>query len=470
VRGGTSVGTAVLVVVGALVATVALVLVGAGGVLVWAHATQRDAAGFYTSPDVHYRTSTPALTGEVDLSDIPGDPDWLLDRTVGTVRIRVTSTSGDRLFVGIAPTADVRQFLAGVPHDQVRDVDGTLQGKLRRVAGTRLATPPGELTSWVASGTGVHAELRWPSESGRWTVVVMRVDGSPGVAMAADVGARTGVLLPVGIGALVAGAVAAALAALLVVSGLRGHVPAPDPGPGAPGSYPVRLDGHLDPTTSRWLWLLKWLLLVPHVVLLALLWLGTILLTPIAGLAILFSGRIPRAIFDYQVGVLRWTWRVSFYGFSAFATDRYPPFHLRPDPTYPADLAIPYPERLSRGLVLVKWWLLALPHYVVVAVFAGGSSGGGLVTFLALVGAIVLAVSGRYPDGVFDAVMGMDRWCYRVLAYVLLLRDEYPPFRLDQGGMDPGSVPVGPAPTPPTGPSATAPPVTSTPPAAPQPR
>jgi hypothetical protein len=206
------------------------------------------------------------------------------------------------------------------------------------------------------------------------------------------------------------------------------------------------------------LWLVKWLLLIPHFTVLFFLWLALAVLTVVAGFAILFTGRYPRAIFDFNVGVMRWSWRVSFYGFSAFGTDRYPPFSLAPDPNYPADFQVDYPDHLSRGLVLVKWWLLAIPHYLVIAIFAGGWAlagrgdawrfgGGGLIALLVLIAVVVLLFRGQYPESIFDFVMGMNRWCYRVLAYVALLRDEYPPFRLDLGGLDPGTVPPPPAPT-----------------------
>jgi len=214
-----------------------------------------------------------------------------------------------------------------------------------------------------------------------------------------------------------------------------------------PCVYPARLDGQLDPQVSRWQWLFKWLLVIPHVVVLAFLWIAVCVLTLVAGVSILFTGRYPRSIFDFNVGVMRWTWRVAFYAFSALATDRYPPFRLRSDPTYPADFSVDYPERLSRGLVLVKWWLLALPQYLVVAIFAGGW-GAGLIGVLVIIAAVVLTVRGRYPQSIFDFVMGLNRWCYRVLAYAALMRDEYPPFRLDSGGLDPGSIPAPPAPVP----------------------
>ena len=116
-----------------------------------------------------------------------------------------------------------------------------------------------------------------------------------------------------------------------------------------------------------------------------------------------------------------------------------------------------YPEHLSRGLVLVKWWLLAIPHYIVVGVFIGGSSyaasqaaqpllfSGGLVGILVLVAAVILTFTGTYPTPLFDLVIGLQRWVVRVAGYAALMTDVYPPFRLDLGGdITPGSVTNGP--------------------------
>lgn len=209
---------------------------------------------------------------------------------------------------------------------------------------------------------------------------------------------------------------------------------------------PVRLDARLT-EPGRGLWLVKWLLLVPHVIILFFLWLAFTVLTVAVFAAVLVTGRYPRPLFDFNLGVLRWTWRVWCYGYGALATDRYPPFSLGAEPDYPATVDVEYPERLSRGLVLVKWWLLAVPHYLVVAFFVGGGGfvfwqwdvGGGLVTLLSLFAGIALLFGRRYPQGIFDVVMGMNRWVLRVGAYAALMTDEYPPFRLDLGGRDPAT-------------------------------
>lgn len=205
-------------------------------------------------------------------------------------------------------------------------------------------------------------------------------------------------------------------------------------------AYPARVEADLQPNLSRWLWLVKWALAIPHYVVLAFLWLAFVPLSAVALVSIVVTGRYPRGIFAFNVGVLRWTWRVQYYAYGALGTDLYPPFTLRDVPGYPAHFYVEYPEGLSRGLVLVKWWLLALPHYIVVAVLIGAGLRwpiGGLIGVLVLVAGVTLAVRGRYPRGVFDLVLGCNRWLLRVAAYASLMTDDYPPFRLDLGGHEP---------------------------------
>jgi hypothetical protein len=227
-------------------------------------------------------------------------------------------------------------------------------------------------------------------------------------------------------------------------------------------SYPVCIEGELAPHLSRWLWLVKWALLIPHYVVLVFLWIAYCVLTVGAFFMLLFTGRYPRAIFDFNVGVLRWTWRVAFYSYSALGTDEYPPFTLADVPDYPARLDVAYPESLSRGLVLIKWWLLAIPHYLIVAVFTGGAwatwsdvggmwgnvTTGGLIGLLVAIAGLVLLVRGSYPRSLYDFVLGMDRWVFRVIAYTSLMTDVYPPFRLDMGGSEPPADTVDPATVP----------------------
>ena len=199
-------------------------------------------------------------------------------------------------------------------------------------------------------------------------------------------------------------------------------------------AYPVTITGELTAPPARGWWLIKWLLALPHFIILAFLYVAFIVVWIIAFFAILFTGRFPRGLFDFNVGVLRWSWRVGFYSYDALGTDKYPPFTLK-SVDYPADLQVEYPEKLSRGLVLVKWWLLAIPQYLLVSIFQGGwggRGGGGLTFILAIFAAVAVLFRGKYPKDIFNFVIGMNRWSYRVTAYAALMTDQYPPFRLGE--------------------------------------
>jgi Domain of unknown function (DUF4389) len=257
--------------------------------------------------------------------------------------------------------------------------------------------------------------------------------------------------LPPEVDGLTMALLAIGLALVLIIVGAaglgRGIAPGASQEADRVGSEPAQLTGHLDPELSRWLWLVKWILVIPHYIILALLWIAFLVVTVAAGFAILFTGRYPASLFQFAVGVLRWNWRVTFYAYGVLGTDRYPPFTLaRAD--YPAELDVAYPVKLSHWKVLFKSWLFALPQLLIVAALTGSAASSStasisLLSLLVCIAAIILLFTGVYRLGIFDLLMGINRWTVRTISYAALMSDKYPPFRLDQGPLDPPTNPAG---------------------------
>ena len=137
-------------------------------------------------------------------------------------------------------------------------------------------------------------------------------------------------------------------------------------------------------------------------------------------LMILFRQKYPRWWFDWNVELTRFSTRVGAY--LSLMRDEYP----STDEQQAVHLELDYPDarELNRWLPLVKW-ILAIPHYIVLAVL-------GVAAFICVVIAwFAIIFTGRYPRGLFDFVLGVNRWLLRVGAYMwLLITDKYPPFSL----------------------------------------
>jgi hypothetical protein len=457
-----------LIVLGSVVGLIALASLAAGGIVLWADQTQRDSSGLFTQAGHRVATDSYAVTQDgVSVHHLPGFAD---NGKLLRVRIDVRSETGRPLFVGVARDRDVAAYLANVSHSKLRDYTvATSDQEYDSFAGAKRPIPPVTARIWSVSTTG-STPLTWKVRDGDWTVVLMNADGSRHVAAEVKLGFGVNYLGRLTAGLLAFGVALLALAVFLIVRGGRrrgGNAPvaadsrnaeASLPTAGAADTYPAVLTARLDEPLSRGLWLVKWLLVIPHLIVLALLWAAFVVMTVVAWFAVLITGRYPHSIFQFNLGVLRWTWRVSYYSYGALGTDRYPPFSLEPEPDYPATLDVAYPGEQSRLTAFARL-VLAFPHLLIIGVFVGGgaywidqigtwhftSPWSGLIGLLVLIGAVALLFTGRYPRGLFDLIIGLNRWVLRVVAYATLMTDEYPPFRFDGGGDEPRQAPTAPA-------------------------
>jgi hypothetical protein len=189
----------------------------------------------------------------------------------------------------------------------------------------------------------------------------------------------------------------------------------------APSSYPLTFDVQYPESLNRWLIFVKWLLAIPHILILYVLQLLAAAVTFVAFFAILFTKKYPRGLFQFAVGVQRWSANVTAY--AGLLRDEYPPFSSDPG-QYPVTYDVQYPEQLNRWLPLVKW-LLVIPNLIVLALLLI------VVYFVWIISWFAILFTGRFPRGMFDFIVGALRWNYRLTAYANLMRDEYPPFSME---------------------------------------
>jgi hypothetical protein len=211
-----------------------------------------------------------------------------------------------------------------------------------------------------------------------------------------------------------------------------GSDPQPPPAPSG-DFYPVDLWLVRPDTQSRLTnfpflgWIIRSLLLIPHVVILYFFQIAAGIIFLIATFAILFTGKYPRGMFDFYVGYLRWSERVSGYAFHLY--DSYPPFSPDDDATFALRLGVQYPEHSSRilnfpifGLIIKA--ILLIPNLIALYFLS-------LVAFLLVILAtFAILFTGRFPAGLHQFVGGTLRWTLRLNAYMVGLTDRYPPFSL----------------------------------------
>ena len=237
----------VALVIGCVLVLPALGMLFGGGALAIGYATQRNDDGYLDVTIDQLRTPTVAITGEdVRFATDPGSPDWLIDAIDLDVQLVATALDPDTaIFIGIARQADLDRYLADVAHERVTRFDAgePVYRRQGEVAGAIPAPTVQEF--WVASASGPGTqELTWSATSGRWGAAVMNADGSPGVAVTMEVGAKSGIVMPVALVIAGLGLVLTAAAVVLIVygaSGARNREPAPPDGPTerAPGGSPL---------------------------------------------------------------------------------------------------------------------------------------------------------------------------------------------------------------------------------------
>ncbi|MBI2767012.1 MAG: DUF4389 domain-containing protein [Chloroflexi bacterium] len=188
-----------------------------------------------------------------------------------------------------------------------------------------------------------------------------------------------------------------------------------------PNRHPVQLEIVYPESLSRWKIFLKWLFIIPNIIVLTFVGFAFGVISFFAWWAVLFTGRYPRSLFDFAESYFRWL--ANLYAYSWLLVDPYPPFSGAADRYPPVTFNIDYPERMNQILVLVKWLTIIPAIFVFMFVLFAAT----IVQFVAW---WAILITGRIPRGMFDFLEGTLRWYLRIMAYYYLTTDAYPPFRL----------------------------------------
>jgi len=183
--------------------------------------------------------------------------------------------------------------------------------------------------------------------------------------------------------------------------------------------YPVSYEADYERERDRLTTFFRLILAIPWLIVGSIYGIAALVTVFIAWFALLITGRYPEGLYNFGAGVLRYVVRTNAWVY--LQTDKFPPFGLGPDPTYPVRVQVaPRAEKQSRLKVLFRL-LLAVPLEFIAFGINYLHLGAGLVAWLTIV------FRGYQPAGVHNALAFTNAWHARVLAYLMLLRDEYPP-------------------------------------------
>ena len=211
-----------LTITGAIATLLAVTLVAGGALALWGD-SQKDGNGYLTTDTERFHAGTRALataTLDVDL----GDADWAADSDdLGKIKVSAESRDGKPLFVGIARTSDVEEYLAGVPYTTVDDVEvSPFEADYTRHNGNRHPVSPEHAGLWAESNQGTGRQtIDWEIEDGDYSVVVMNADGSLGVDADVEAGADVPFLDELGWSAIGSGAFALVIGIGLIALAVR---------------------------------------------------------------------------------------------------------------------------------------------------------------------------------------------------------------------------------------------------------
>jgi hypothetical protein len=183
--------------------------------------------------------------------------------------------------------------------------------------------------------------------------------------------------------------------------------------------YPARLEIAYPDHLSRLLIFVKWLLAIPHYIVLFFLGIGAYAVLIISWFAVIITGAYPEGMYNYMVGVIRWSTRVQCY--VLLMTDEYPPFSLDDDPNYPVRVEVDYPPTIARWRPLVSW-LLVIPYALCAGILIFAAEVAVFIAFFAIL------ITGRFPEGMFSFVTVAFRWGIRASTYGYWMLEPYPPF------------------------------------------